>query len=211
MRTGRPAHHIAVAAATLALTTACTANGTPAVTSARSTGPTSVPVGALATKVRNLGKLTLSTGSYSVIVDLQQNRALIPDFIYGSHMDLVAYGTVDAVDDLSAISSAAFTVSPDGTSVTVTVPAIALGTPNIDTNSSELYDTQSGLFNHIGAVISSGSDASLEMVKLAQQKITATATASGLPQTAQNNLTAVLDALLKDSGFTTVVVQFASA
>lgn len=169
-------------------------------------------------RIEDLARLETARGDFSVIVDIQQDRQFIPDWIYGSRTLFVAYGSVNAYVDLSNVTASpapSASAQPgividakDPKMVTVTLPAPQLDVPNIDTNASELYNTDSGLFNHIEAALSDGSDSSLEMIQLAQQKIAQAALTSGLLTEAQTHAKTVLTDLLQSLGFTTITINF---
>src|SRR5262245_14514832 len=142
MMTAQPARRLAAVVSLVGLAAGCSSRPAapgiavppPTVTStvSASAGNSSGRVDALAASVRSLGRLTGPTGTYQVQIDLQENSRVIPDILLSKKSTLEAAGSVDAVVDLSAISADAFTVSPDGASVTVTVPAVDLQPANLD-------------------------------------------------------------------------------
>jgi hypothetical protein len=219
--TVQPAWRLATVVALVGLAAGCSSRpAAPAVAVPSINVPSSVsaPAGnssgrvdALAASVRGLGRLTGSTGSYEFQVDLQSNATFIPDVLLSKKSTLVGAGSVDAIVDLSAISPDAFTVSPDGASVTVTVPAVKLEPPNLDLDHTYIYAQQAGLYDKIGDLFGSDPQAQQELYQLATQKVAAAAASGNLRQTAEANIRARLDTLLKGLGYQTVVVLFAGA
>ncbi len=169
-------------------------------------------------RIEDMARLETARGDFSVIIDIQQDRQFIPDWIYGSRTLFVAYGSVNAYVDLTNVTASPgpsasaqpgiVIDSKDPKKVTVTLPAPQLDVPNIDTNASELYNSDSGLFNHIEAALDNGSDSSLEMIQLAQQKIAQAALTSGLLDEAQTHAKTVITDLLQALGFTTITINF---
>ncbi len=169
-------------------------------------------------RIEDMARLETARGDFSVVIDIQQDRQFIPDFIYSDRTLFVAYGSVNAYVDLSNVTASpaptsstqpGIVVDPkDPKKVSITLPAPQLDVPNIDTNASELYDTQTGLFNKFETLFYGNSDSSLEMIQLAQQKIAQAALTSGLLDEAETHAKTVLTDLLQSLGFTTITITF---
>ena len=166
----------------------------------------------LLTSIQNLERFEAASGNFQVIVDLQQNRKYIPDFLYNERSLFVADGSVDAYVDFSKIGNGAIKVdSTDPHKVTVTLPAPQLERASIDVNRSYLYATQQGLINRLQDVFSNHANDEQQLYVLGQQKIQAAAQDSQLLQRAQDNTKSMLNGLLRSLGYTTVVVNFPSS
>jgi len=170
-------------------------------------------------RIEDLARLETARGDFSVIIDIEQTRQLIPDWIYGNRTLFEAYGSVNAYVDLTNVTASGAPASAaarpgivvdstDPKKVTVTLPAPQLDTPNIDTNASQLIDAQTGLFNRFEKFVDPGSDNGLEMIQIAQQKIAQAAVTSGLLAEAQTHAKTVITDLLQSLGFTTIIINF---
>jgi hypothetical protein len=163
----------------------------------------------LLVSIQDLARFEAASGNFQVIIDLQQNKAFIPDFLFNKRELFVAAGTVDAYVDFSQIGAGDIVVSKtDPKNVTVTLPAAQLEPPTLDLDKTYLYATQEGLINKIGDIFSNNAADQQQLYQLAQQKIAAAALDSQLTQRAEANTKSMLEDMLKSLGFTTVTVNF---
>jgi Protein of unknown function (DUF4230) len=161
--------------------------------------------------IRDLNEYHAATGDFQQIVDLEKDTAL-PSELLGSRTLFVAYGSVDATVDFSAIGDGAVEVSDDRLSATITLPAPRLSDVRIDPTRSYTYDHDEGVFNEIGELFSSDANSQQELYVVAQERIMASAQqGSGLIARAQENTRAMLVSMLTGLGFETVVVEFEPA
>jgi len=166
----------------------------------------------LLVSIQDLSRFEAASGNFQVIVDLQNDRRFIPDFLFNQRSLFVADGSVDAYVDFSNIGQGDIKVDPtDAKKVTISLPAPQLEPPNLDLNRSYLYATQKGLINKLGDIFSDNSNSEEQLYQLGQQKIAAAALDSQLPQRAEQNTRAMLTEMLHSLGYTTVTVNFASA
>ena len=162
---------------------------------------------ALLRSIRDLKEFRAATGNFQVVVDIERDTAL-PAAILGERTLFVAAGSVDAVVDFSALGGQNVVVSDDRRSATITLPAPTLSRPRLDVGRSRVYDRDRGLLNRIGEVFSDGDDQQ-ELYVAAERKLTAAAgQGSGIRRRAEVNTRAMLRALLRSLGFTSVTVRF---
>ncbi|HEY9483588.1 MAG TPA: DUF4230 domain-containing protein [Micromonosporaceae bacterium] len=165
----------------------------------------------LLVSIQDLSRFEAASGNFQVIVDLQNNRKYVPDFLFNERSLFVADGSVDAYVDFSHIGQGDIKVDPtDSKKVTVNLPAPQLEPPNLDEGRSYLYATQKGLINRLGDVFSNDANSEQRLYQLGQQKIAAAALDSELPARAEKNTTAMLNGLLKSLGYTSVTVNYAT-
>jgi hypothetical protein len=158
--------------------------------------------------IRDLQEYHAATGNFQQIIDLRKETAL-PDALLGSRTLFVAYGTVDASVDFSAIGSGAVDVSDDRRSAVITLPTPRLSAARIDPTRSYVYDRDEGVFNQIGDIFGSDENDQQELYVLAEQKITAAAQqGSGLIARARENTRMMLTSMLRALGFTGVTILF---
>jgi Protein of unknown function (DUF4230) len=165
----------------------------------------------LLVSIQDLARFEAASGNFQVIVDLQNDRKYIPDFLFNERSLFVADGSVDAYVDFSHIGQGDIKVDPtDAKKVTVNLPAPQLEPPNLDEGRSYLYATQKGLVNRLGDVFANDANDEQQLYQLGQQKIASAALDSELPSRAEKNTTAMLNGLLKSLGYTSVTVNYAT-
>jgi hypothetical protein len=157
--------------------------------------------------VKDLSRYVAAEGAFQVLVDIQENKSLIPDFIFNDHTLFVGVGTVDAFVDFNTISDGAIIV--DGKSVTINLPAPQLDVPNLNVDKSYVFAEDKGLTNRIGDFFNGNPNDKQQLYKLAEQKITAAAQDSELLDRAEKNTRAMLEGLFKGLGYERVTVNFA--
>jgi hypothetical protein len=148
-----------------------------------------------------------SEGTFQVLVDVQENKALIPDFIFNDHTLFVGVGTVDAYVDFDSINEGA--IIQDGTSVTINLPAPQLDKPSLNVDKSYVFAEDKGLTNRIGDFFNNNPNDKQQLYQLTEQKIAAAAEDSELRDRAEKNTRAMLEGLFKGLGFERVTVNFA--
>jgi hypothetical protein len=161
------------------------------------------------TAVRDLADYHAASGSYQVLIDLQQDNKILPDILKGKRTLFLAIGSVDAIVDFGQIGDKAVTVSPDRTTVTLTLPHATLARPVIDTKESRVLDRNLGVIDRLGDLFGNGTDPQQQQVfALAEQKLGEAAGQNKLVDRAETNTRTTLERLLKALGFTTVQVTF---
>jgi Protein of unknown function (DUF4230) len=166
----------------------------------------------LLVSIQDLSRFEAASGNFQVIVDLQNDRKYVPDFLFNERSLFVADGSVDAYVDFSRIGEGDIQVDPNNSKkVTVNLPAPQLEPPNLDEGRSYLYATQKGLINRLGDVFANNANDEQQLYQLGQQKIAAAARDSELPSRAEKNTTAMLKGLLRSLGYTSVTVNYAAS
>ena len=161
------------------------------------------------TAVRDLADYHAASGSYQVLIDLQDDNRLLPDVLKGKRTLFLAIGSVDAVVDFGKLGEDAVVVSEDGTSVTLTLPRAQLARPVIDTNQSRVLDRDLGVIDRLGGLLADDPNPQDQRIfQLAEQRLGEAAKQSELTRRAETNTRTTLARLLKALGFTTVVVNF---
>jgi len=163
---------------------------------------------ALLKAVEDLSRYQAATGHFQVIVDLEKDARYMPDFIRGERTLFVAAGTVDGSVDFRQLGDGAITVSPDGDSVTVSLPRARLSDARIDPESSQVVSRQRGLLDRLGGVFSDTPTGERQLYLLAEQKLEAAARAGGVRARAEKNTRAMLTSMLGSLGYEDVTVTF---
>jgi hypothetical protein len=135
--------------------------------------------------VQDISQYHAAVGNLEVVLDIEDDVAGIPAFIAGRRTLYVAAGTVSAYVDLSGLADKDMTLSPDGKSVTVRLPAPKLDKPNLDFDRSYMYDQDRGIVDRIADAIEPPQQAKL--YQLAETKMTTAAEESDLRKQATEN------------------------
>ena len=160
--------------------------------------------------MRDLSRFVAADGNFQVIVDLQENKENIPEFLLNKRTLFVGAGTVEAYVDFSTLTEGAVKPNADNTAVEIALPAPQLGKAALDMERSYVVAEERGLLNRIGGAFSDDPNQQQQVYQLAQQRITEAATASELADRAQENTEKMLRGLLGSLGYTTVTVTFAA-
>lgn len=160
--------------------------------------------------IQDLSRYVAAEGNFQVVIDLQNNRKYVPDFLLNERTLFVGAGRVEAYVDFGKIGEGAVKESADRTSVEITLPAPQLGEASLDLERSYVFAEERGLLNRLGEVFGGDPNRQREVYQLAQERITAAAGESGLTQRAEENTRKMLTGLLESLGYTTVQVRFAA-
>ena len=160
--------------------------------------------------MRDLSRYVAADGSFQVIVDLQENKENIPDFLLNKRTLFVGSGTVEEYVDFGALTEGAMTIDEAKKSVTIELPAPQQSTAALDMERSYVVAEERGLLNRIGDAFKSDPGQQQRVYQMAQQRITEAARASGLDQRARDNTQKMLTSLLAQFGYTSVTVTYAN-
>jgi len=160
--------------------------------------------------MRDLSRYVAADGTFQVIVDLQEDRNNVPDFLLNDRTLFVGSGTVEEYVDFGALTKGALTINEQAKSVRITLPAPQQSQAALDMQKSYVVAEQRGLLNRIGDAFKNNPNQQQRVYLLAQQRITQAAASSGLDQRARANTEKMLGALFARLGYTSVTVTFAN-
>ncbi|MEU8240676.1 DUF4230 domain-containing protein [Actinoplanes missouriensis] len=160
--------------------------------------------------MRDLNRYVAADGTFQVIVDLQQDKENIPDFLVNRRTLFVGSGTVEAYVDFGALSGDALKIDETKKSIELTLPAPEQSTAALDMAKSYVVAEERGLFDRIGDAFGSEPNKQQRVYQLAQERITEAAKSSGMDQRARDNTQRMLESLFARLGYTTVTVTFAN-
>lgn len=158
--------------------------------------------------IQDLSRYVAAEGNFQVVVDLQNDRDNVPEFLLNQRTLFVGAGSVEAYVDFTKIGEGAVVVSPDGKSVEVKLPAPQLGQTNLDMEKSYVVAEERGLLNRINDLVKGDPNRQQQVYKLAEDRITAAARDSGLTDRAQENTNKMLEGLLRSLGYEKVTVTY---
>jgi hypothetical protein len=165
---------------------------------------------ALLKSIQDMSRFVAAQGNFQVIIDVQNDKKYIPDFLVNDRTLFVAVGSVEAYVDFASIGQGAITESADHRTVTIKLPAPQLNKPSLDHEKSYVFAQQKGALNRLGDVFSNDPNKLQQLYQLGEQKIVEAAKDSELAQRAEENTRKMLDGMLRSLGYTSVTITFAA-
>ncbi|WP_433300040.1 DUF4230 domain-containing protein [Actinoplanes sp. CA-030573] len=160
--------------------------------------------------MRDLSRYVAADGTFQVIVDMQEDRKYIPDWLINRRVLFVGSGTVEEYVDFGTLSDKALEVDNEKKTIKITLPPPQQGQVALDLQRSYVADEDRGLLTSIGDAFKTDTDKQQRVYQSAQQRITEAATASGLDRRARENTQHMLESLFTRLGYTSVTVIFTS-
>jgi hypothetical protein len=158
--------------------------------------------------MRDLSRYVAADGTFQVIVDLQEDKENIPDFLVNRRTLFVGSGTVEEYVEFGSLSQDALKVDNANKTVSITLPPPQQSAAALDMQKSYVVAEERGLLDRIGDAFKSDPGKQQKVYQLAQQRITEAARASGLDARAQQNTQRMLESLFTRLGYTSVTVKF---
>ncbi|KXK61737.1 hypothetical protein AWW66_12085 [Micromonospora rosaria] len=158
--------------------------------------------------IQDLSRYVAAEGNFQVVVDLQNDRRNVPDFLLNERTLFVGSGSVEAYVDFARIGEGAVVTSADNRSVEIKLPAPQLGKTNLDMEKSYVVAQERGLLNRIGDLIEGDPNRQQQVYRMAEERITAAARDSGLGARAEENTRKMLEGLLRSLGYQTVTITY---
>jgi hypothetical protein len=158
--------------------------------------------------MRDLSRYVAADGTFQVIVDLQQDKNNVPDFLINERTLFVGSGTVEEYVEFGSLNGSALKVDNEKKSIQLTLPPPQQSTAALDMNKSYVVAEERGLLNRIGDAFRDDPNKQQRVYQMAQQRITDAAKSSGLDQRAEANTQKMLESLFTRLGYTSVSVTF---
>lgn len=158
--------------------------------------------------IQDLSRYVAAEGNFQVVVDLQNDRKYVPDFLLNDRTLFVGAGTVEAYVDFGKISEGAITESADRKTVEIKLPAPQLGETNLDLEKSYVFAEKRGLLNRLGDVFGGDPNRQKAVYQSAEERISAAARDSGLVDRARENTRKMLEGLLRSLGYEKVTISY---
>ena len=167
------------------------------LTGRHTTLDTSTP--AIIARIQKLSRLETVDYSLDKIVEGERTYALLPNFLTGDKLLLIAHGEVIAGVDLSQLKPGDLNIT--GSTVTVHLPASQILASRLDNQKTRVYSRTTGLLV--------SADPSLESAvrQAAEEQLTQAAISEGILDKAHQNAEASIRSLLEGLGFQTVLVS----
>jgi Protein of unknown function (DUF4230) len=158
--------------------------------------------------LEDLHEYHAATGTFQVVVDREVDTRYVPSVISGERVEFLATGTADAYVDFADLDAGAVTLSADGTSATIALPAPRMGEARIDPEESHVLDRDRGLVERIGDALGDNPVDDSELYALAEDRLAAAAADSDLRERAETNTRTMLTGLARSLGVDEVEVRF---
>jgi hypothetical protein len=160
--------------------------------------------------MRDLSRYVAADGTFQVIVDLQQSKENIPDFLVNRRTLFVGSGSVQAYVDFSTLTEGAIVVDEEAGTARITLPAPQLSQAALDMERSYVVAEERGLLTRIGDAFRTDPNKQQRVYQEAQKRITEAARSSELDQRARENTQKMLESLLARLGYKSVTVTYTS-
>lgn len=168
-----------------------------AVTGRRQTEYRSQP--SVVEKIQQLQRLETVVYTMDKVVEGDRESLILPDFLAGDKLLLVAHGEVIAGVDLGALKTSDVTVS--GRTIHVRLPEAQIFSARLDSSQTRVYSRSTGL------LVSADPNLESEVRQKAEQQIRDGALADGILSKATQNAGSTVKSMLLTLGFESVVVD----
>jgi len=156
----------------------------------------------------DLSEYHAATGTFQVVVEREVDTHYVPSVISGESVSFLATGTADAYVDFTGLDAGRVTLSPDGTSATIALPAPRLGEVRIDPGASRVLDRDRGLVERVGDALGDNPVDDSELYALAEDRLATAAAQSDLRERAEANTRDMLTGMARSLGVQQVEVTF---
>lgn len=160
---------------------------------------TTVSAPMVITQIQRLSRLETVSYSVDTVVEGKRTNAVLPDLLFGDRLLLVVHGQVVAGVDLSKLKPESVTVN--GKSITVDLPASQVFTTKIDEGKSRVFARTTGV------LVPTDPNLETETRRTAETQIQQAAMGDGILDTARANARSSIESLLHGLGFETVTVR----
>jgi hypothetical protein len=163
---------------------------------------------AVVRSLENISDYHAASAHLEVVVDVASTTKYIPSWLSGEQVLFVGVGTVDSLVSFKGLDASRVTVSPDGRSVTIRLPAPTLGKPALDLQRSYVVARQRGALTRVGNLFGGQSSDQGLYVRATQQMTSAAAADGQLVTLGEQNTSSMLRGFLGALGFKDVTVTY---
>jgi Protein of unknown function (DUF4230) len=165
---------------------------------------------ALMLALTDMARIEGSSGSFQVVVDIQDEAKYVPKALKGERIIYLAQGTASGTVDLAKLSSNSITTDETAKTVTIVVPHAEVSNLRIDLTKSKVLSHDRGLLDRIGGAVGEAPPMHPDLVKRAEQELKKIAAESELRMRAEENTKTLLTRIATGLGYTKVTVEFGS-
>ncbi|WP_346622055.1 DUF4230 domain-containing protein [Blastococcus montanus] len=161
--------------------------------------------------LEDLSEYRAAEATFQVVIDREKDTRFVPSVISGERVSFLATGTADAYVDFDRLTTGGVTLSPDGGSATIELPAPRIGDVRIDPENSRVVDRDRGALDRVGSLFVENPSDDSELYALAERRLSAAAADSDLADRAEQNTRRMLITLARSLGVEQVEVRFEPA
>lgn len=166
---------------------------------------------ALLTAVRSLARIEGSSGTFQVVVDIEEDAKYLPGALKGQRIIYLAQGSASGTVELGGLDESSMSVDETLKSVVFTVPHAQISNVRIDPKASRVLSYKRGILDRLGDAVGEIDPLPQELNQRAETQLTEAATASELKQRAEASTEHVLRSIATGLGYTDVMVRFSDA
>ena len=144
-------------------------------------------------RIQRLQRLETVVYTMDKLVTGAKENAILPDFLAGDRLLMIAHGEVIAGIDFANLKPG--DVRVDGKQVHLHLPAAQVFSTRLDSAKTRVYSRQTGL------LVSTDPDLETQTRQEAERQLQEAALADGILRTAQQNAAATISSLLQGLGF----------
>jgi Protein of unknown function (DUF4230) len=163
---------------------------------------------ALLVAVRNLARIEGSSGTFQVVVDIEQDAKYMPSTLKGQRLIYLAQGSASGTVELGGISEETMTIDEATKSVRFVVPPAEINNIRVDLEGSRVLSNERGLFDRLGDAFGDNNPMPPELVVRAETQMKEAAQASDLKARAEASTERVLQSIGNGLGYPNVTVEF---
>jgi Protein of unknown function (DUF4230) len=163
---------------------------------------------AMLTAVQNLARIEGSSGTFQVVVDIQEDAQYLPAALKGQRIIYLAQGSASGTVELGGLDASKMTIDETTKTVTFRVPKAAINNVRIDPKVSRVLSYKRGILDRIGGALGGLDPLPQELNVLAEKQLTEAAKASELRQRAEASTRSVLQSIASGLGYKNVSVVF---
>ena len=163
---------------------------------------------ALLLALDDLHEYHAASADLQVMLDVEVDTPWVPSIISGERVHFLASGTADAYVDFEGLQDGAVTLSPDGESATIVLPAPELSEVRIDAQQSRVVDRDRGLVERVGDAFRENPTDDSDLYALAERRLRTAAAQSDVLDRAEANTRDMLTGLAMSLGVERVTVDF---
>jgi hypothetical protein len=163
---------------------------------------------AMLTAVQNLARIEGSSGTFQVVVDIQEDAQYLPAALKGQRIIYLAQGSASGTVELGGLDASKMMIDETTKTVTFRVPKAAINNVRIDPKVSRVLSYKRGILDRIGGALGGLDPLPQELNVLAEKQLTEAAKASELRQRAEASTRSVLQSIASGLGYKNVSVVF---
>jgi hypothetical protein len=163
---------------------------------------------ALLTAVQNLARIEGSSGTFQVVVDVEEDAEYLPDALKGQRIIYLAQGSASGTVELGGLNAQSITVDETTKTATFRIPKAQISNVRIDLSASRVLSYDRGLIDRLGDAVGDADPMPAELTTRAEEQLETAAQESELRARAEANTKQVLTSIGNGLGYTTVVVTF---